>query len=318
MPGGKLTCIIVTHNNENEIKACLDAVLSGDTKPSVAVFDNASSDRTVEILRSYDGRISFTVSAANIGYAKACNKASSNANTEYLCFLNPDATVSRDTLSILIDFMDSHPDCAICGPELLDSRGKPANSAAALPTLADQLLPKSILKALFPKRYYPKGSIKTAAEVESLVGACLMVRVGAFAGAGGFCEEYFVFLEETELCRVVGKKGGKVYLVPEAKVTHLGGRSKQSYGARARIEYLKSLIKYFERNHSKATFLLLLLALPVKALVETLLNLVLNALTFLTVRELRKRLALSAATAVWGLLMYPGSWGIAGGEKGRL
>ena len=111
--------------------------------------------------------------------------------------------------------MDSHPETGVAGAQLLNSDGSKQNSIANFPSLATELLNKSLLRWLFPERFPGKErDYSEPIEVDSVIGACMMVRREALDQVGLLDEDYFLFLEETDWCYRMKRAGWKIYHVP--------------------------------------------------------------------------------------------------------
>ncbi|MBI4244134.1 MAG: glycosyltransferase family 2 protein [Planctomycetes bacterium] len=306
-----ISCIIVTHNNAGEVVKCLESVLTSSFKPEkIIVVDNASDDGTRDRFVAFKGQIEFINSRINLGYAKACNEAFKLVTTKYVCFLNPDTVLSNTAFGSLVEFMEKNLYCGACGPQFVNEKGNLKNSVAKLPTLTDQFVPKSFLKLLNPERYYKKSEFTSATSVESLVGACLLVRCGIFRKLGGFNEQYFVFFEETELCKWIVGLGQSVFIVPYVKIIHLGGKSKSFHSIDSKIEYYKSLFAFFKRNRPSKEYITLLSLLPLKFLIELLFFSAINICTLLMIQKFRVKLNESFLLLRWSLVFYPKKWGI--------
>jgi GT2 family glycosyltransferase len=147
--------------------------------------------------------------------------------------------------------MKAHGDCGIAGAQLLNPDGSRQNSIANFPTLATELLNKSLLRRLFPKKFPGKEqNFAGPVEVESVIGAFMLIRGETWRALGGLDERYFFFFEETDFCLSALKKGWKTYHLPQVKVFHEQGGSARRVPAAARIEYWRSRYAYFAKNHS--------------------------------------------------------------------
>jgi hypothetical protein len=89
--------------------------------------------------------------------------------------------------------------------------------------------------------------------VEALMGAALLVRRSAFEEAGGFDESFFLYAEETDLMARWRDRGWGILYVPEAEVTHAGGRSG---GDRLFGQLHASLVRYTRKHHGNAAAML--------------------------------------------------------------
>ena len=93
------------------------------------------------------------------------------------------------------------------------------------------------------------GSDQQAQQVDWLVGACLLVRLTAFEQVGGFDERFFMYFEETDLCRRLKAAGWSIEFEPDARARHLGGRSSDQAPARRQCEFNESKCRYARKWH---------------------------------------------------------------------
>jgi GT2 family glycosyltransferase len=101
------------------------------------------------------------------------------------------------------------------------------------------------------RRHLHDWAAAQAQAVDWVSGACLLARRAAIAKAGLLDENFFMYFEDTDWCLRLRQAGWKVYLVPQARVVHLGGQSIAANPA-ARGAYAQSL-RYFYRKHYSPT-----------------------------------------------------------------
>lgn len=294
-----ISVIIPNLDADQMLRECIRAVRE-NTRASVEIIvvDNGGTPDLPDVTVLRNER--------NLGFGRAVNRGAAAARGEFLCILNNDAQVQPGALDVLIDFLRTHPDAGICGPQLVHADGSLQNSFDNFPTLLDQFVNKALLRRVCPGRFPSKRRpAQQPTPVESLVGACLVIPRALFEQLGGFDERYFLYLEETDLCRRCPKK---VYLVPQARVRHLGGATKQRAPHRGRVEYTRSLFQYF-RKHSRAYWVLRALY-PFKVLIQVLLLLVSNVATLFVVPRLRRRLKTYAWLLLWLALFCPEGFGL--------
>jgi GT2 family glycosyltransferase len=87
--------------------------------------------------------------------------------------------------------------------------------------------------------------------VDSLLGACILVRRQVLEEVGLLDEEYFMYSEEIDLCYRVIEAGWPIYWVPQAQVIHYGGQSTQQVSARMFLHLYSSKLRYFRKHHGK-------------------------------------------------------------------
>ena len=167
----------------------------------------------------------------------------------FAVLLNSDAVLQEGAIKSLMNFMDNTPGVGIAGVQLLNEDGSRQNSIDNFPSLETEILNKSILRLISPDKYPGKaGNYNTPIEVDSVIGACMMVRKKAIDEAGFLDEDYFIFLEETDWCFRMHKKGWKVYHVPDSRVFHLSGHSKKKTPGESQIEYYKISLQVFQKK----------------------------------------------------------------------
>jgi len=102
---------VVTYNSAEHIVACVESLLAQTYHPMcVVVTDNASRDRSAEIIESRFGtRVRLIRNGRNLGFSKAHNDAIRAADCSYVLTLNPDAVLQKDFIAILVEFLEKHP-----------------------------------------------------------------------------------------------------------------------------------------------------------------------------------------------------------------
>lgn len=174
-----LCIIIVNWNTKDLLLKCIASVYESDTDCSIkiCVVDNGSKDDSVVAVRNRYSGVHIIENRENKGFAAAVNQAITAISPKYYVLLNTDAILEKNTLRILHAFMESHNDAGIAGVQLLKLNGMKQNSFDNYPTLASELLNKSFLRWLFPDKYLSKKRVITQpVEIESVIGACIMVR----------------------------------------------------------------------------------------------------------------------------------------------
>jgi hypothetical protein len=247
----------------------------------------------------------------NLGFARATNQGISQSSGKYILLLNPDTEAKGNAIEKLVVFMGSHLDAGIAGGQLLNEDGSKQNSIANFPSLATELLNKSLLRRLFPKRFPGKERHYSGPiEVDSVIGACLIARREAVERVGTLDEGYFLFFEETDWCYRMKKAGWKVYHVPEAEVIHFQGKGAETRKREAKAEYYRSRYRFFRKNRGRLQWFVLLIGLMAKLKIE-LLSMGIGCLfTLFLIRKWRKRLSLYAYLMVWHLRFCPRGWGL--------
>ncbi|MFC1834207.1 glycosyltransferase family 2 protein [Thermodesulfobacteriota bacterium] len=250
-----LSAIVVNRNTADLLVRCLEHIYGSDmdSPPQVIVVDNGSTDTSVSRVRSAFPQTEIVEAGRNLGFAAANNRAFEKARGEYLLLVNTDAMLRPDCAGKLVGLLTERPEVGMAGPRLLNEDGSPQTSFEAVPTLATETLNRSLLKRLFPKRFPGKHlRLSEPQEVEALIGAVMIIRRTALDQLGGFDEDYFFFLEETDLAVRMRKHGWKVLHEPHAAAVHLQGATAKTYQSSARIEFYRSRYLFFGKHYGKA------------------------------------------------------------------
>jgi GT2 family glycosyltransferase len=221
----------------------------------VIVVDNASPQGPSG-LNQLPG-VRFIQSATNRGFGGGCNLGARHASGRYLLFLNPDTLLANDVVGALTAFLDAHPRAGAVGPMLLEEDGRIFEGARLLPTLVNEFLAHATLTGRFPdcawtsQPYLARRAYLSTRQVESVIGACLLIRSDLFQSLGGFDENFFLYVEELDLCRRIRNTGFQVWYVHTARLTHKRQKSTmQLFGSTRKIEFqhMRSQLYYFRKH----------------------------------------------------------------------
>jgi GT2 family glycosyltransferase len=262
-----VSVIIVTRNTCALVRLAVQSVLDSRDPLAKEIFivDNGSNDETSSILPKEFPEIKLIRSETNLGFARACNLAAKKSSGEFLLLLNSDARPAPGALAPAVAWLRVNPDCAVAGAQLLNADGSRQNSIANFPTLATELLNKSLLRRLWPKKFPGKEiEFREPLEVETVVGAFMLIRKSVWDALGGLDERFFFFFEETDFCLRARRKNFRVVHLPDVRVWHGQGQTAKQISAAARIEYWRSRYIYFAKNHCASTRLLLTVGLMVR------------------------------------------------------
>lgn len=307
------TVIVVNWNTRALLLDCLASVYrnGGPISLDVVVIDNGSSDGSAGAVRERFPGAHLVENGVNLGFARAVNQGIALARTRHLILLNSDAVVVDGALARLVRYLDAHPEAGIAGAQLRNPDGRPQHSFDNFPTLASEVVNKSLLRWLFPAAYPSKRREYTEPHpVESVIGACLAVRRAAVDRIGPLDEDYFVFLEETDWCLRMWRMGYRVMHVPEARVVHVQGASKRAAPGAARVEYLRSLYRFFGKHRPAWQGDVLRVWRVVRTLVGLLGALLVWLATGCGRGRARARLVEKATVVAWHLLLCPDWMGL--------
>jgi GT2 family glycosyltransferase len=308
-----LSIIIVSWNTKEYLLPCMKLIFEkGEGISSeVIIVDNGSQDGSVNEGKKAFPLVHLIENERNLGFAKAANQGLQKASGRYFLLLNPDTQVKNKVIKQLVSFMDTHLDVGVAGAQLFNADGSKQNSIANFPSLSTELLNKRLLRWLFPKTFPGKErDYPEPIEVDSVIGACMMVRREALDQVGLLDEDYFLFLEETDWCYRMKRAGWKVYHVPQAEVYHFQGKSGETVKKKAKIEYYRSRYHFFKKNRGTLQWFILFMGLMTKLGVELILTTAACFFTFFSIKKWRQKLSTFAYLMWWHLSLCPEGMGL--------
>ena len=185
-----LTVIITTFKSNLKIENCLNSI---NSQIKVIIIENSQSESfRINIEKKYKN-VECILPEENLGYSKANNLGLSKVKTKYALILNPDTVLDPKAINNFLEFTKNYEDFAIVGPNQ-----------------NEQI--KNNLKA-------------TPFEVNKIKGYAMFLNLSKFSIIGYFDENFFLYLEEIDLCKRVKQIKEKIYVDPNIQVLHLGGAS---------------------------------------------------------------------------------------------
>ena len=264
--------IIVAYNTReltlHAVAAARKAVAGLDAR--VVVADNGS-DGTARAVRAADPEVAVLVNPDNPGYGTAVNRAAAAHPAEHICAMNADVVLEPECLVILRHFLDANPACALVGPALAYPDGTSQASAKRFPTIGLALGEVLGVHRVAPRNrwvrwfYYGGRDIARDTVVDTVSGAVMLVRGGAFDAVGRFDEGFRMYFEETDLCRRLRDRRYFVALCPAAHATHQHGASTRQTSVR-QVDYYLSYVRYFRKHHRRGAAAILRAAVAAAAL----------------------------------------------------
>lgn len=201
--------VVVTYNSAKNLAAALQPLPSS---ANVIVIDNDSSDDSAAIARSLGAEV--TVNGANLGFGRAATQGARQGSARDILFLNPDASIDPDTLTLLVHRLELDPALAVISPQMVKPDGSLQRTWWPFPSA-----PRAWGEALRINRWNNKFT------QGFVIGACFLIRRSTFESLGGFDERFWLYGEETDLCRRAADTGLRIELADDLQATHVGGAS---------------------------------------------------------------------------------------------
>ncbi len=234
------------------------------------VVDNASTDESVVMIREQFPLVNLIENSENIGFARANNLALRQSRGEYLMLLNPDTQLKAGALQTLVEFIANNPQAAAAGPRILNPDGSLQPSCSPTPTLLREMLRLLHAPGVRPDGYYPMHSWdqSTPRQVDTMLGACIVIKREALEQIGFLDEDYFIYSEEVDLCTRLKQAGWELYWVPQSEIVHYGGQSTQQVAQEMFFRLYEGKLIYFRKHRGKLAANLYKIILAVAALMR--------------------------------------------------
>lgn len=272
----QISIIIVNWNTRESSTDCIKSIYASPPEGEfdIWVVDNYSSDDSVAVIRRNYPDVKIIENDENVGFASANNQAFRKSQGDYVLLLNPDTVVKTNAISELINFLNNNPEAAAAGARLINTDGTLQISAFPFPTLFREFWRMFHLDSIVSLSNYQMNNWNQAQarEVDTLLGACMLIRRESIDQSGLFDEEFFIYSEEVDLCTRLKKAGWRLYWVPGAVVIHYGGRSTQQVSEEMFLRLYEGKILYFRKHHSKLSvfiYKLILFAATITRLIFT-------------------------------------------------
>ncbi len=260
---------IVNWNTREDLLTCLGSFVPEGEIPDkpgstflidgcsceVFVVDNFSEDGSAEAVEKMFPAAHVLRQDTNTGFAAGNNRAFSISRGRYLLTLNPDTIVHPKAISALMTFADNHPQAAVVGPKVLNQDGSIQHSARKFPTLAAGLFRNSILDRIFPNNKFTRDYLQSnwdhadPREVDWLSGCALLLRRSSACDLKGFDEDYYMYVEDMDICWRAHKAGWGVWFCPSAEITHKKARASDLIPNRMIYQHHRSMYTFFKKHY---------------------------------------------------------------------
>ncbi|HEV2069221.1 MAG TPA: glycosyltransferase family 2 protein, partial [Acidimicrobiales bacterium] len=224
-----VAAVIVSYNVADLVLECI-ASLRKDGIERIVVVDNASVDDSVKAVRRHEPEVEVLALPRNLGYGAAANRGVSRTTAPYVTIMNPDVVVGPGSTKALVDALEADPGLAVVGPRVETPDGELYPSARTFPDLADAA-GHAFFHFVWPANPFSRRyrmldwDHAAATDVDWVAGNHFLARRRAWDEVGGFDEDYFMYMEDVDLCWRLRRAGWRTGYEPTARVTHAIGRS---------------------------------------------------------------------------------------------
>ncbi|MFA6468670.1 MAG: glycosyltransferase family 2 protein [Bacteroidota bacterium] len=245
----EVSIVIVNYHLSKEIDQCIQSILewSADVQIEIIIVDNSvDRDETEALvqLQTHDrANIICIFNESNIGFGRACNIGADAAKGKYVCFLNPDTKLVAEIFRPLITLLESDGSCAVVSPRQQISEGVLDFSAGFFPSVLSELLNILYIGRFLETLWIGATNRNEPRTVDWVMGAFILISRRHFLDIGKFDPAYFMFFEESDLCKRLKRSGFSIKYVPTLHIDHAGSVSgKKDYRFFTRQFYHSKLI----------------------------------------------------------------------------
>lgn len=278
----QLDLVILNYNRADLLRTCLQSLEAARSRHTIVpwVVDNASQDNSAGLVRTEFPHVRLIVNARNTGFAAGNNLAlrpivdhlpadRMAVAQRYIMLLNNDTVVEPDALELLIDYLEAHPSVGAVGPKVVLLDGTlDAACRRSFPTPEVSFYRMTGLSKLFPRsRRFGRYNLTyldpdQETEVDSLVGAAMLVRAAVVREVGLLDETFFMYGEDVDWCFRIKSYGWRIAYYPRA-VIHHHKRAASTRRAIPSIRAFYDAMRIFHRKHYAQQTLA-----PVNAMIE--------------------------------------------------
>lgn len=219
------------------------------------VVDNASTDGSTAAVEAFAANARLVRNDTNVGFARGVNQGLAATRAPYVLIMNPDCRLMAGAIGTLRNVLDSHAQCAIVGPRILNPDGSVQGSARGDPDMLTGLFGRTtMIRKIVPFLPIAKRNVvvdeairsgQASIVVDWLSGACMLAHREALEAVKGFDERFFLYWEDADLCRRLRARGYHVRYAPGATAIHRVGQSSQTARAFAIRAFHESAYLYY-------------------------------------------------------------------------
>lgn len=240
---------IVTYNNQDKICDLLDSIYkyTNNVCFKVYIVDNASSDRTIELVKKYYPDVIVLPMNKNLGFGAGHNKVLPLLNSDYHMIVNPDIRLHSNAIGDLSKYLDDNQDVVLVTPKILNEDGTEQHLPKKRPQIrylfAGRLTRYNKYFFNLRKQYTLENKlIDKQIEVDFATGCFSMIRTDIFKKINGFDDRFFMYLEDADLT-LRAKQYGRIIFNPEISVVH-GWERSSSKNIKFLLIHINSMRKF--------------------------------------------------------------------------
>lgn len=255
-----LSIIIVNYNTCKLTLDAIESIYRSETNYhyEVIVVDNHSKDSSVERIKSSFPEVILIENKENVGFAKANNQGIKISQGRYILLLNSDTVIEKNTISTMLDFMNTNPQVGASGCKVLLPDGSLDKACRrGFPTPSASLYYMLGLSKIFPNNpkfnQYHLSYLDTnhSYEIDCLVGAFMVVRRSVIDQVGMLDEDFFMYGEDIDWCYRIKQAGWQIYYVATTRIMHYKGASSKKKPFKIIYEFHRAMYIFHKKHYHK-------------------------------------------------------------------
>ena len=223
-----LSIIVVNYRSWGHLQNALDALQSDFPDDwEIIVVDNESEAEKFQQFSVANGWVRLIANPRNSGFGLGCMMGVAESTGRQLLFMNPDVVASVSQIQQLIDIKNRQPEIGILAPRQVGKDGKPQKVFDEFPDLINQSkILKALRRVILPARHPdPRAQHNSLTWCDWVTGSVLLIDRQDFDRIGGWSPDYWMYVEDADLCRRARNAGLKIAYTPQVEVVHAHGGS---------------------------------------------------------------------------------------------
>ncbi|MHA7058905.1 glycosyltransferase family 2 protein [Aquimarina sp. M1] len=246
-----IAIVILNWNGRLLLEQFLPSVVKHSKEATIYLADNASTDDSIDYVKTSFPTVKIVKNHINGGYAKGYNDALSKITADVYCLLNSDVEVTKGWLIPIINTFEASEKIAAIQPKILDYKKKNYfEYAGAAGGYIDKLGYPYCRGRIFDTIEEDKGQYNDALDIFWASGACLFIRKSIFEEVGKLDEDFFAHQEEIDLCWRIQNLGYNIQFIGSSKVYHLGGATLETINPRKTFLNFRNNLLMMVKNTS--------------------------------------------------------------------
>lgn len=220
----KIAVVILNWNGAKLLEQFLPSILAFSNEATIYVADNASTDASIEVIKTQFPSVKIIQNTGNFGFAKGYNEALKYVEEEYYALVNSDIEVTENWLAPILEIFENQPETAIIQPKLLDYKKKAHfEYAGGAGGFIDKFGYPFCRGRIFDTIEEDNHQYDDEIEIFWASGACFFIRKETYRKLNGFDDDFFAHQEEIDLCWRAFNLGYKTKYSSKSMVYHVGG-----------------------------------------------------------------------------------------------